>query len=559
MAACNACPATSWRTPTYTVPAAPSAPTGVGWLRGRCPGSPTATRIVNCRALVVSVIDRLGAVTYEGTPTRSLLARSGCHLISKPMSWRWPPRTSLISPRRRRQIWPLTGSWRPVAAGRKESAAIVCVLVQAHGATLALIEARRRRLVLARAIHPSRFAERRRAGRGPWRCSFRSGTAPLPGRAARRTPGPHGAGLSLLGAVSEDLTSPPRSQFSMVSPAVLHDRSGVGDFNGSVGTGLCDLLEIEVPIVLAPFGPWDEVELAAAVCEAGALGSVGTAVRSVTELRQQWQRLRELTDRPFAINHTGRPFNAEAFEATLEFGPAAISFHMGVPVELISAAHERGISGCRPSATSRRARAAIDAGADVIVAQGTEAGGNAGWVTTMVLVPAVVDVAGDGPGRRRRRHRRRPRDRCRLGPRRPGGEPRDPVPGHDRDDDRRGLEGPDRGRIGRSTPSRCLTPSGSCLRSPCRRPACRSLPARCGQRSSTSSSRIPPASIPPRSAPNCWPPSARRRPRTPPLRRAVRPTHPRHRASRRARRPPRRRQRRRGQARQRTPSSSGSD
>ena len=108
-------------------------------------------------------------------------------------------------------------------------------------------------------------------------------------------------------------------------------------------TGLCDLLNIEVPIVLAPFGPWDQVDLAAAVCGAGALGSVGTAVRPVPELREQWQRLRELTDRPFAINHTGRPFNAEAFEATLEFGPAAISFHMGMPADLIAAAHERGI------------------------------------------------------------------------------------------------------------------------------------------------------------------------------------------------------------------------
>ena len=112
---------------------------------------------------------------------------------------------------------------------------------------------------------------------------------------------------------------------------------------GSVHTGLCDLLNIEVPIVLAPFGPWDQVDLAAAVCGAGALGSVGTAVRPVPELHGQWQRLRELTDRPFAINHTGRPFNAEAFEATLEFGPAAISFHMGIPVDLIAAAHERGI------------------------------------------------------------------------------------------------------------------------------------------------------------------------------------------------------------------------
>ena len=164
-----------------------------------------------------------------------------------------------------------------------------------------------------------------------------------------------------------------------------------------VRNDLCDLLDIDVPIVLAPFGPWDQVELAAAVCEAGALGSVGTAVRSVTELRAQWRRLRDLTDRPFAINHTGRPFNAEAFEATLDFAPAAISFHMGVPPELIAAAHERGISWLQTVGDVEGAAAALDAGADVLIAEGTEAGGNAGWVTTMVLVPAVADVAGVVP------------------------------------------------------------------------------------------------------------------------------------------------------------------
>jgi nitronate monooxygenase/enoyl-[acyl-carrier protein] reductase II len=160
---------------------------------------------------------------------------------------------------------------------------------------------------------------------------------------------------------------------------------------------LCDLLGIEVPIVLAPFGPWDEVELAAEVSSAGGLGSVGTAVRSVGELQEQWRRLRELTDRPFAINHTGRPLNVEAFDATVEFGPKAISFHMGVPADLIAAAHDRGIVWLQTVGDVDAARAAIDAGADVLIAQGTEAGGNAGWVSTMVLVPAVVDVAGDVP------------------------------------------------------------------------------------------------------------------------------------------------------------------
>ena len=160
---------------------------------------------------------------------------------------------------------------------------------------------------------------------------------------------------------------------------------------------LCDLLGIDIPIVLAPFGPWDEVDVAAAVGNAGGLGSVGTAVRSVEELEAQWRRLRELTDRPFAVNHTGRPFNADAFAATLELAPAAISFHMGVPADLIAAAHERGILWLQTVGDVDAAVAGIEAGADVLVAQGTEAGGNSGWVSTMVLVPAVVDVAGDVP------------------------------------------------------------------------------------------------------------------------------------------------------------------
>jgi enoyl-[acyl-carrier protein] reductase II len=112
-------------------------------------------------------------------------------------------------------------------------------------------------------------------------------------------------------------------------------------------TPVCDLLGIEVPVVAAPFGPWGQVELAAAVSAAGGLGSVGTALRERPELEAQWARVRELTDRPFAINHTVRPFDEEAFAATLRFRPAAISFHLGVPDDLVARAHD---------ASSRRRR-----------------------------------------------------------------------------------------------------------------------------------------------------------------------------------------------------------
>lgn len=162
-------------------------------------------------------------------------------------------------------------------------------------------------------------------------------------------------------------------------------------------TRFCDLFDIAVPIMLAPFGPWEEVELAAAVCESGALGCLGTAIRSPNELHEQWARLRSLTDRPFAVNHTGRPFSEEAFAATLRARPAAISFHMGVPADLITRAHDHGILWIQTVGDRRAAELALEAGSDVLVAQGTEAGGNSGWISAMVLVPAVVDVAGEVP------------------------------------------------------------------------------------------------------------------------------------------------------------------
>jgi enoyl-[acyl-carrier protein] reductase II len=157
------------------------------------------------------------------------------------------------------------------------------------------------------------------------------------------------------------------------------------------------MLGIDVPIVLAPFGPWEQVELAAAVSNAGGLGSVGTAVREVGELRRQWARLADLTDRPFAINHTGRPFDGEVFAAILDAAPVAISFHMGIDPQLVDRAHDVGAVWLQQVGDVRGAEIALEAGADVLIAQGWEAGGNSGWVSTLVVVPQLVDLAGDVP------------------------------------------------------------------------------------------------------------------------------------------------------------------
>lgn len=165
----------------------------------------------------------------------------------------------------------------------------------------------------------------------------------------------------------------------------------------AIRTPVCDVLGIDVPIVCAPFGPWPQLKLAAAVSNAGGLGSLGTAVRSAESLREELSRMRALTDRPFAVNFTRRPFDPTVFDAVLEEGPPVVSFHIGEPMDLIDRAHAAGSKWTHQVGTVDQAKRAIDAGADVIIAQGTEAGGNAGEVAMSVIVPQVVDIAGDVP------------------------------------------------------------------------------------------------------------------------------------------------------------------
>ncbi len=162
-------------------------------------------------------------------------------------------------------------------------------------------------------------------------------------------------------------------------------------------TELTALLGIDVPVISAPFGPWDSVTLAAAVGNAGGLGSLGTAVLPVPELQRQWARMRSLTDAPFAVNHTPRPFDPVAFDATLAAAPAVISYHLGDPGDLVARAHEAGIRWMQQVMDVDQARQAVDRGADVLIAQGSEAGGHSGYVSTLVLVPQVVSVAEGRP------------------------------------------------------------------------------------------------------------------------------------------------------------------
>ena len=157
-------------------------------------------------------------------------------------------------------------------------------------------------------------------------------------------------------------------------------------------TPLCDLLGIEHPIIQGPIGPWSTAELVAAVSKAGGLGSVGTTLQSAQEVRKQIARVRELTDRPFAVNFTSRPFNEEAFALTLQARPRIVSFALSDPGELVEQAHDAGILFMQQVPTVKQAQRAAQREVDVIIAQGSEAGGFGGTVSTLALLPQVVEA-----------------------------------------------------------------------------------------------------------------------------------------------------------------------
>ncbi len=165
-------------------------------------------------------------------------------------------------------------------------------------------------------------------------------------------------------------------------------------------TRLCDLLEIEHPILNAPMGGGDApAELAAAVSEAGGLGLIGgTTVGGVPWLVEQIRRARELTDRPFGVGLISHfPGAAELMAAALDEGVRIISHSFADPTPFMGAARDAGAIVLCQVRTVDGARLAAAAGVDVVTAQGTEAGGHTGRVSTLPLVPAVVDAVAPRP------------------------------------------------------------------------------------------------------------------------------------------------------------------
>jgi nitronate monooxygenase len=168
-------------------------------------------------------------------------------------------------------------------------------------------------------------------------------------------------------------------------------------------TPLCDLLHIALPIVQAPMGRLTTPALAAAVSNAGGLGMLGLANRDKEDVRQATEATRRLTDRPFGVNFlVRRQVDIAVLDAQLDIclhaGVPVVSFFWDDPAPYIARVHAAGALVMYTVPSAAQARRAVDAGVDIIVAQGWEAGGHVqGEVAPLPLVPRVVDAVTPTP------------------------------------------------------------------------------------------------------------------------------------------------------------------
>ena len=172
--------------------------------------------------------------------------------------------------------------------------------------------------------------------------------------------------------------------------------------DGVLATSFTTFVGVEHPIVLGGMGPpATSPELVAAVSNAGGLGVLGCSGLSREQIREQAARIRALTSRPFGLNLLLFASGDEAIANVLSEQPAVASFAWATsdqPLEAIfGRAHEAGCRVMHMISGVAEARRAAAAGADLIVAQGSEGGGHVGVMGTMPLVPMVVDAVAPLP------------------------------------------------------------------------------------------------------------------------------------------------------------------
>ncbi len=202
---------------------------------------------------------------------------------------------------------------------------------------------------------------------------------------------------------------------------------------------LCDLLDIDHPIIQAPMAGASTPEMAIAVANAGGMGSLGCAMQTVDQVTHDMHQIRQRTNRAINLNFfvhtpprinperavaaqdrlenwyetlnagdipaavaTHYPFNSAMCDAVVRLAPKVVSFHFGLPESsMITTLKTAGIVILSSATSVAEARYLEENGADAIIAQSYEAGGHSGWFLprgaaevagTMALVPRIVDA-----------------------------------------------------------------------------------------------------------------------------------------------------------------------
>jgi len=157
-------------------------------------------------------------------------------------------------------------------------------------------------------------------------------------------------------------------------------------------TAICDLFNIKYPIIQGGMAHVATAELVAAVSNAGGLGIIGAGASEPDWVREQIHKTREMTDKPFGVNILLiSPFAEQVIDVVLEEKAAVVTTGAGNPGPYISRFKEAGIKVMPVVASVALARRLERAGVDAFIAEGMESGGEIGQITTMALVPQVVD------------------------------------------------------------------------------------------------------------------------------------------------------------------------
>lgn len=162
-------------------------------------------------------------------------------------------------------------------------------------------------------------------------------------------------------------------------------------------TAFTELFAIANPVALAPMGGSAGAALAAAVSNGGGLGLVGGGRNDPDWCARELTAVGRQTDEPWGVGFLTWALTPATLDAALEHQPAAVMLSFGDPAPFAEYVRRSGARLIVQVTDLDEARQALDVGADVIVAQGSEAGGHGGRRATLPFVPAVADLAGSTP------------------------------------------------------------------------------------------------------------------------------------------------------------------